>query len=247
MFTMRLFFGALALCPLLSAGAQVHDHNMTMPVTGAEMNEHLHMEMSPARTPTRADSLRAANVAGELRAALAPFADTSAAVAAGYKMFLPQLKEQKVYHFTNNWNALKEAFRFDPATPTSLLYKKDASGHFVLVGAMYTAPKRFSVDKLDARIPLSIARWHKHVNWCLPKRGDDARWAERQNGQPLFGPESPVATQAACDAVGGVFHESIFGWMLHANVLQKDIWADDHMMSERMTGGQDDRMTGGQN
>ena len=32
-----------------------------------------------------------------------------------------------------------------------LLYRKDGDGRFVLVGAMYTAPKRFSPDKLDAR------------------------------------------------------------------------------------------------
>jgi hypothetical protein len=190
------------------------------------------MEITPVRRATVADSMRAANVAAQLREALKPYADTTAAVAAGYKMFMPHVKHQKIYHFTNSWNAVKEAFRFDPAKPTSLLYKKDADGHFVLTGAMYTAPKHFAADKLDARIPLSVARWHKHVNWCIPKKNESQRWLERKDDQPVFGPESPIATRSACDAVGGVFHDVVFGWMLQANVLAGDdpqaIWGDDH-------------------
>ena len=192
----------------------------------------LHMEMSPHIAGTAADTARAARIAQTLRAALAPFADTTTAVAAGYRMFAPQLKNQKVYHFTSSWRGVEEAFRFDPAKPTSLLYTKGLDGTFRLVGAMYTAPKRFGPDKLDARIPLSIARWHKHVNWCTPKRGETHRWLERRDGVPVFGPESPIATKEACDAVGGTFHDTIFGWMVHANVFAGDdpatVWGDDH-------------------
>ena len=195
-------------------------------------NDGLHMEMSPVRPGSAADSARATRVAAELRAAIAKYRDTSAAVADGYKMFMPELKQQKTYHFTNNWHAIQEAFRFDAAKPTSILYTKDADGHFTLVGAMYTAPKRFGPDKLNDRVPLSIARWHKHVNWCVPKKGDAGRWLERKDGLPLFGPESPTDTKAACDALGGVFHDTVFGWMLHANVNAGDdpakIWGDEH-------------------
>jgi hypothetical protein len=192
----------------------------------------LHMEMSPLRAGTAADSERAAVVAHQLRAALEKYRDTTAAVADGYQLFMPQLKEQKVYHFTNRWRAVQEAFRFDPAKPTSILYTKGADGKFNLVGAMYTAPQRFGLDRLDDRVPLSIARWHKHVNWCVPKSDQRQRWLERQNGQPLFGPESPIATRDACDRVGGNFHETVLGWMLHANVFAGTdpgtIWADSH-------------------
>jgi len=192
----------------------------------------LHMEMTPARPLAPGDSARAASVAAELRSAIAKYADTATAVADGYRMFAPQIKNQKVYHFTRGWSAVQEAFRFDPAKPTSLLYVKGADGRFVLVGGMYTAPKRFSPDKLDERVPLSVARWHKHVNWCVPARGQEARWLERANGQPVFGPESPIATKTACDAVGGVFHPSLLGWMVHANVMTSadpaTIWGDEH-------------------
>ena len=191
-----------------------------------------HMEMTPVRPLAPGDSARAAAIAAELRAAIVKYRDTATAVADGYRMFAPQIKNQKVYHFTRGWSAVQEAFRFDPTKPTSLLYTKGADGTFVLVGGMYTAPKRFSLDKLDERIPLSVARWHKHVNWCVPPRGQGARWLERANGQAVFGPDSPIATKQACDAVGGVFHESLLGWMVHANVMTSNdpaaIWGDEH-------------------
>jgi hypothetical protein len=221
------------IAQLASAQGEGHDHTAaSAPAHPLDANAKLHMLMTPAIRATTADSVRAARVAATLRSAIAKYRDTTAAVADGYVMFLPKVQEQKVYHFTNRWRAVQEAFRFDPARPTSLLYEKGADGRFVLVGAMYTAPKRFSYEQLDARVPLSIARWHEHVNWCLPKRGESARWLDRRDGEPLFGPESPIATRAACDAVGGRFHETLFGWMLHANVFAGDdprvVWGDDH-------------------
>lgn len=235
-----LVAGAATLLALAAqlAAAQSHVHAAEAPkspsvrahTSGA--NADLHMKMTAAIPGTAADSARAARVAATLRAALARYADTSAAVADGYHMFLPRMATQKVYHFTNNWRAVQEAFRFDAAKPTSLLYRKDSAGKFILVGAMYTAPKRFGPEKLDARVPLSVARWHKHVNWCMPKRGETARWAERRNGEAVFGPESPVATREACDAVDGRFSETVFGWMIHANVFAGEdaasVWGDDH-------------------
>ena len=217
----------------LAAQAPAHEHTSApMAANTAEVNGALHMEMSPLRKATRADSARAAGIASTLRETLSFFRDTTAAVEAGYKMFLPEVKTQKVYHFTNNWHGLQAAFRFDPKKPTSLLYRKDSSGKFILVGAMYTAPKRFGIDKLDARVPTSIARWHKHVNWCLPPKGKNERWLERKDGQPVFGPESPIATEAACKEVGGRFEDTVFGWMLHANVMTGNdpatIWGDEH-------------------
>lgn len=215
--------------------AQAHVHGAESPMStrpAAQRIAGLHMEMTPVRRASGADSARAASVAATLREALAPYQDTTAAVADGYKMFLPQLKQQKVYHFTNTWRAVQEAFRFDAAKPASLLYKKDSTGRFVLIGAMYTAPKRFGADKLDSRVPLSVGRWHKHVNWCMPQKGDAERWLERKDGLPVFGPESPIATRSACDAVGGTFLDTLFGWMLHANVFASDdpaaIWGDEH-------------------
>jgi len=250
----RALLAALVALTVLVAGSREVARAQTVSSSGGDVPSAGRaaappMVMPPVRAPTPGDSARAARIATELRRAILEYRDTTAAVADGYRMFAPQIKNQKVYHFTRGWNAVQEAFRFDPAKPTSLLYTKGADGRFVLVGGMYTAPKRFDRDKLDERIPLSIARWHKHVNWCVPGRGQRERWLERENGQPVFGPESPIATKKACDAVGGVFYESPLGWMVHANVMTsndpKMIWGDEHAghdMHDGMKGDMHDGM-----
>jgi hypothetical protein len=195
--------------------------NMEMAHMG-DMSAHmLHMYMTPQRPATLADSVRARELVAEMRRDLARFRDVRVAEAEGFRQFLPNVP-QPVYHFTNWRWAIEEAFRFDPAKPTSLLYRKNADGSFTLVGAMYTEPRRASESDLDRRIPLGIAQWHQHVNWCIPKRGEQARWGEMKDGKPVFGPESPVATETACDAVGGRFVPHLFGWMVHANVFASD-------------------------
>lgn len=205
-----------------------HHHEDTARVVGSvdaamsgpmSREARLHMLLTPERRATAADSARARAIAAQLRTALRKYADTAAAVADGYRMFMPNIKKQRVYHFTNYRKAFLEGFRFEPTEPTSILYRRGSDGRLELIGAMYTAPKRMSTGELDERIPLSIARWHKHVNWCLPKLGDRERWLERRDGKPVFGPESPIATKAQCDAVGGRFHSSLLGWMIHANVF----------------------------
>ena len=99
-------------------------------------------------------------------------------------------------------------------------------------GAMYTMPKGVKLSRLDDRVPLSIGRWHKHVNWCVPKVGEQSRWLETKNGKPVFGPESPIVTKSECDAVHGNFLASPLGWMIHANVYESSdlgtIFGDEH-------------------
>ena len=191
-----------------------------------------HMAMTSKRSSNAADSIRAAKLVTELRSSISRYRDVRVAVDEGFTQFAPQIKDQTVYHFTNYRWALENAFRFNPEKPTSLLYKKDASGKFVLIGAMYTAPKRYSEDQLNERVPLSVAQWHKHVNWCLPR--DKSGWAQTKNGRPVYGPLG-VSTREECDSAGGRFMPQVFGWMVHANVYESDdprvIWGDDHQMS----------------
>ena len=191
-----------------------------------------HMAYTTSRPLTPADSVRAAQVVNELRQAIAKYADVKVAEADGYKMFAPQIKNQPQYHFTKGLNALRNQFGFDPARPTSLLYKKNSRGELQLVGAMYTASKGTSEDELNARVPLSVARWHRHVNWCVPPRLEKERWSETKNGRPVFGPLG-VATRDECDIAGGRFIPQAFGWMVHASTFSgndlSSIWHDDHM------------------
>jgi hypothetical protein len=169
-------------------------------------SEHLHMtEMRPQ---TAGDVARANEIVKELRAGIEKYRDYHVALNEGYKIFLLNLPQPE-YHFTKYGNGFMEAFRFDPSQPTSLLYRKTADG-FELVGAMYTMPKRATEEQLNERVPLSVAMWHLHTNLCMPARREmkTADWSK-------FGLKGSIATQEACDAAGGNFHPSIFGWMVH--------------------------------
>jgi len=200
---------SLAFAPAMLRAQNTHAHSDTTSMAGMAMGSAAddwkmeamakHMAYSSPRPLTPADSVRAAQVINELRQAIAKYQDVKVAEADGYKMFAPQIRNQPQYHFTKGWNALRNQLGFDPARPTSLLYKKDAAGQFHLIGAMYTASRRTSEDALNDRVPLSVARWHRHVNWCITPRGDSDRWSETKNGRPIFGPLG-VATEEECRA-----------------------------------------------
>src|SRR5271165_1668128 len=85
-------------------------------------------------------------VVGVVLAAIPNYKDYHVALNDGYKIFLPNVPQPE-YHFTNYTNGFLEAFTFDPARPTSLLYKKATDG-YELVGAMYTMPKRANEEQL---------------------------------------------------------------------------------------------------
>ncbi len=167
-----------------------------------------HMYMTTPRPQTGADARRAEEIVKELRAGIAQYKDYHVALNDGYKIFLPNVPQPE-YHFTNYTNGFLEAFTFDPARPTSLLYKKTTDG-YELVGAMYTMPKRTSEEQLNERVPLSIATWHLHTNLCMPPR-DQRKTADYTK----FGLHGSIVTQEACEIAGGTFHPVIFGWMVH--------------------------------
>ncbi|HYR30437.1 MAG TPA: hypothetical protein VEO93_00860 [Gemmatimonadales bacterium] len=211
-----------------AAAAEHAMSGMSMPT----VVEDLHMKLTPERRAAPGDSTRAAALVTRVRGTLAKYRDVRVAEADGFHLFLPGVKHQPVYHYTNRLYALEAMVRFDPDHPTSLLYQRRPGDSLVLVGAMYTAPARLPDDDLDQRIPLSIARWHEHVNWCIPPRGGIQQWRDSTGGRPVFGPQSPIATAEACTAVGGRFLPRIFGWMVHVNAFASDdprvIWAAHH-------------------
>jgi hypothetical protein len=173
------------------------------------MDAHnLHMHMTAMRPQTPEDAARASEIVAQLRSGIEKYKDYHVALNDGYKIFLPNLPQPE-YHFTNYWNGFLEAFSFDPARPTSLLYKK-TSGGYELVGAMYTMPKRATEEQLNARVPLSVAMWHLHTNLCMPQKCQF-----RNTDWTKFGLTGSIATQGACDVANGRFQPVIFGWMVH--------------------------------
>jgi hypothetical protein len=187
-------------------------------------NMSLHMDWTKPRTETSADQGRAADLVDTLRRALAKYKDYRVAEADGFKPFHPEFKQQPVVHFTRTWNAIKASFEFDPANPTSLLYKRTPAGGYELIGAMYTAPKRYTEDQLNARVPLSVAKWHRHINLCFPPKGADMTKADWTK----FGTNGSIADEQACEAAGGRWVPQLFGWMVHVYPWEQnpqEVWA----------------------
>lgn len=208
----------------MSAGEMEAMHNQHDSHLNNMKNMSMHMDWTKPRTATKPDQERAAELVDTLRTALAKYKDYHVAEADGFKPFHPEFKRQAVVHFTRTWNAIKASFEFDPANPTSLLYRRTPDGGYELIGAMYTAPKRCSEDQLDARVPLSVARWHRHINLCFPPKGADMLKADWTR----FGTDGSIADQQACDAAGGRWVPQLFGWMVHVYPWEQkpqEVWA----------------------
>lgn len=191
---------------------------------GHHMDMGPHMKMTSVRPLQPRDQEKADQILQAAHAVAERYKDYKAALADGYKIFLPNVP-QKQYHFTNYWNASQARNQFDPSKPTSLLYEKEADG-YKLIGVMYTAKKDATEDELNSRIPLSIAQWHAHVNMCLPPRDSNREDVLPPGTQ--FGLRGSIATKEACDAAGGRFIPQIFGWMVHVYPFeqkQADIWS----------------------
>ena len=193
---------------------------------GRHMDMGPHMKMTALRQGKPGDEERADKVVEAARKVAEKYKDYHTALADGFKIFLPNLP-QKQYHFTNYQYGFEAAFSFNPEHPTSLLYEKQGDD-YKLIGVMYTAPKRFTEDDLNQRIPLSIAQWHEHVNFC---KAPDDRKKEYFGPNAKFGLLGSITTQEECDANGGTFHPIIFNWMVHVYPLEKEtakIWSVEH-------------------
>ncbi|MCI0658837.1 MAG: hypothetical protein L0170_17435, partial [Acidobacteria bacterium] len=216
---------AAALVPLAAPAARAqdeHDHHTQQELNAsmAGHHDHLnnpHMKWTAERALTAEDRKRAAEVLVTLRPALEKYKDYRVALEEGFQIFAPDFPQPE-YHFTHYGYAFRNAFSFDPARPTSLLYRKTTAG-YELVGAMYTASRLSDEDDLHERIPLSVARWHQHVNICLPPRGQ-----ERSSDWTRFGPRGSITTEAQCNEAGGRWRAHLFGWMVHVYPYESD-WA----------------------
>lgn len=213
------------------------DSNSATSAHAIEAMQHHHMEMGPHmkmtawREPQAGDQERAEKIAGIARQAAEKYQDYHVALRDGYKIFLPNVP-QKQYHFTNHWYAVEAAFGFHPEHPTSLLYQKSGDD-YKLIGVMYTAPQRMSEDELDTRIPLSVAQWHEHVNFCAPPKD---RRQEMWGSNPRFGLAGSISTQQDCAAAGGQFYPVIFGWMVHLYPFEKnpqEVWSVERQHDHR--------------
>ena len=82
---------------------------------------------------------------------------------------------------------------------------------------MFTAPKRYTLEELNARVPVSVAGWHMHTNLCRPPKGTEKAILPAGGTPPRFGLRGTIATERECSAAGGRFMATDFGWMVHVS------------------------------
>lgn len=234
----------------MSAESGQSSNSGAMGAMGKHMMIGDHMTMTPTRPQTPADAQRGEEIIATMRRVLARYQDSEAAVAAGYIPYMPTVP-QDVYHFASRALSADEYLGdVSIERPGALLFERKALGGYKLVGAMYSAPANYTLDQLDAIIPLSLTHWHAHTNICLPAgvteqdvmNGDiprhvrasipnnpmgftvssSARMRFGYLADPRFGFAGTISTAADCEAVGGNFHPQIFGWMVHVYPFQSD-------------------------
>lgn len=211
----------VAIAPALPAQSVGADHNMQ---GMAHMSGHMYMTTLRPKKP--GDQAKADAIVIAAKAAMQPYEDYHQALADGYQIFLPNVP-QPMYHFTKAENGRKAWSHFDPMKPTSLLYRKTPDGGYKLIGVMYTDRVDANEDEINDRIPLSIARWHQHVNFCKAPPGQLAAYF---GPNAKFGLLGSIHTQEACDDAGGVFLPHVFGWMVHVYPYETDprkVWSVD--------------------
>ncbi len=182
--------------------------------TAQHMNMGPHMKMTPYQPITTPDIIRMKAIVQNAHVCFDRYQDYHLALQDGYRIFAPNVP-QDIYHFANVESFAEAQTTFDLAHPSALLYKKVADV-YQFVGVMYSAPANVTPEQLNQRIPISIAPWHLHVNFCLPA-GDTEQTLFKANS--LFGLTGTISTQAQCTKVGGSFYSSMYGWMVHIPLL----------------------------
>lgn len=203
------------------------------PVPSMKMGNH--MQMSERGKAQAGDEQRAAEIVAAAQRVLAHYADVDLALKDGFKPFHPTGKVGEEVHYTNYRYARLEQRRVNYDRPGSILYKRTAGG-MKPVGVMYSAPQDSKPDQLNAIAPLSIATWHRHVDFCGGARNLPL---EAQFGpHAQFGPQGSIHTEEACAKAGGLWIPVVFGWMTHVYPDAKsagEIWGGMDMEMEANT------------
>src|SRR5882724_11230927 len=224
-----IFLAALLTAPLGPAwqqsqqqgsmpGMDMHSHD-DMSSMGPSMAAMAgHMYMTPLRPTQPGDKEKAKAVVANMKATIERYKDYRKALLDGYVIANPKLKQPQ-YHFINDANTREADLHFDPSKPTALLYRRTPTQEYKLEGVMYTASPDATEDELNERIPLSIARSHRHINVCW---ASEDRIKHYQPAPPRFGMFGSINTQEACTAERGDFRPYMFTWMIHIFPYEPD-------------------------
>jgi hypothetical protein len=185
-----------------------------------------HMQMSLKAEAVPDDTERAIAILKVAAGVLSQYRDVNTAVRDGYKPFFPTGRIGEEIHYTNYRYRRKEQVRIDYDRPSSILYKRTVDG-LEAVGVMYTAPTNSTPAQLNSIAPLSIATWHRHVDFCggpktLPKN-------EQFGPNARFGPQGSIHTEEDCTAAQGLWIPVVLEWMTHVYPNEPQQWGGMHM------------------
>jgi hypothetical protein len=188
-----------------------------------------HMQMSLKAETAPGDQERAAQILAAADAVLSRYRDVKTAVRDGYKPFFPTGRMGEEIHYTNYRYRRKEQHTVNFSQPGSILYKRTPEG-LEAVGVMYTAPADSSPQQLDAIVPLSIATWHRHVDFCGGPRNLPA--SEQFGPNARFGPQGSIHTEGDCKAAQGLWIPVVLEWMTHVYPKAQEKWGGMDMKTE---------------
>ena len=185
-----------------------------------------HMQMSLKGDPGPGDQALATQILGAANAVLAHYSNVDTALRDGYKPFFPSGKIGEEIHYTNYRYRRLEQQHINYSRPSSVLYKRTAEG-LKAIGVMYTAPAGSTPEQLNAIAPLSLATWHRHVDFCggpksLPK-------SEQFGPHARFGPQGSLHTKEECTAAHGLWIPVVLEWMTHVYPNEPEKWGGMHM------------------
>lgn len=160
----------LALAVIATAGAGIAAFAATHTPTNSPTfaTGHDHGSGAPAgAAPTAAERARAAELVAATEAAIAPFADMTAAEASGYRWIGDDGGEYR--HYVRSAYLLDDGV-LDPARIESLVYRQGEGGALELVSGMYILPPGTSVEEAP-EVGGPLTPWHVHTNLCFETSG----------------------------------------------------------------------------
>jgi hypothetical protein len=200
------------------------------PVPSMKMGRHMQMSLKGDAAPS--DAARAEQILAAAHAVLVRYRDVQTAIRDGYKPFFPTGQVGEEIHYTNYRYRRVEQRHVDYSRPGSILYRRTAQG-LQAVGVMYTAPVDALPQQLDAIAPLSIATWHRHVDFCGGPKTVPV--SEQFGPNARFGPQGSIHTEEACRAAQGLWIPVVLDWMTHVYPDEQEKWAGVDMDMEAGT------------
>jgi hypothetical protein len=187
-----------------------------------------HMQMAVRQPPKPGDEARAAGLIEAARQVARRYADVRVAERDGYRQFGGKPRVSDEVHYVSVRFGHAESKALNPLQPGSLLYRATPQG-MEMIGAMYSAPGDATPQELDARAPLSIAHWHRHVDFCGAPVHTPAHESEGPGAR--YGFQGSIHTEAECARANGLWIPLAFGWMAHVypNADPASVWGGEHM------------------